>query len=107
MDVCVYGCVCVWMCVCVIVTHSLRLPPPQCLPADTLAVYSISEQSRLDGRGLQELCPTMLPQLDAGNCGAEPREELNVDLPPRPTDSEGETVFEGCCSFFHRGPEQI
>ncbi|XP_046871691.1 metal cation symporter ZIP14 isoform X2 [Hypomesus transpacificus] len=60
----------------------------KCLPADTLAVYSISEQSRLDGRGLQELCPTMLQQLDAGNCGAEPREELNVDLPPRPTDSE-------------------
>uniref|UniRef100_A0A3Q2PFN5 Metal cation symporter ZIP14 n=1 Tax=Fundulus heteroclitus TaxID=8078 RepID=A0A3Q2PFN5_FUNHE len=47
----------------------------QCLPADTLAIYSISEQSRLDGQGLQKLCPTMLQQLDAGTCKANKGEE--------------------------------
>lgn len=62
----------------------------QCLPADTLAIYSISEQSRLDGRGLQELCPTMLQQLDAGTCRAHNKEELNGDTSPRPSDAEGE-----------------
>ncbi|KAM4616939.1 metal cation symporter ZIP14 [Polymixia lowei] len=60
----------------------------KCLPADTLAVYSISEQSRLDGRGLQELCPTMLQQLDAGACGAVKQEELSGDTAPRPTGAE-------------------
>uniref|UniRef100_A0A3B4Z3Z7 Metal cation symporter ZIP14 n=1 Tax=Stegastes partitus TaxID=144197 RepID=A0A3B4Z3Z7_9TELE len=59
----------------------------KCLPADTLAVYSISEQSRLDGPGLQELCPTMLQQLDAGNCRVQKEEELS-DASPRPTDAE-------------------
>ncbi|XP_034548230.1 metal cation symporter ZIP14 isoform X1 [Notolabrus celidotus] len=57
----------------------------KCLPADTLAMYSISEQSRLDGQGLQELCPTMLQQLDAGTCRAHKEEEL---ASPRPTDAE-------------------
>ncbi|XP_041757491.2 metal cation symporter ZIP14 isoform X1 [Coregonus clupeaformis] len=60
----------------------------KCLPADTLAVYSISEQSHLDGRGLQELCPTMLQQLDAGACGEEKGEELIIDLPSKPTAAE-------------------
>ncbi|XP_056131886.1 metal cation symporter ZIP14 [Lampris incognitus] len=60
----------------------------KCLPADTLAVYSIGEQSRLDGRGLQELCPTMLQQLDAGACGAEKEEELSIDTAARPSDAE-------------------
>uniref|UniRef100_UPI0037E7DA83 metal cation symporter ZIP14 n=1 Tax=Semicossyphus pulcher TaxID=241346 RepID=UPI0037E7DA83 len=57
----------------------------KCLPADTLSMYSISEQSRLDGQGLQELCPTMLQQLDAGTCRAHKEEELAY---PRPTDAE-------------------
>uniref|UniRef100_A0A3B5LUL2 Metal cation symporter ZIP14 n=1 Tax=Xiphophorus couchianus TaxID=32473 RepID=A0A3B5LUL2_9TELE len=60
----------------------------QCLPADTLAIYSISEQSRLDGPGLQELCPTMLQQLDAGTCKTKKGEELNTDPAPRPSDAE-------------------
>ncbi|XP_071773901.2 metal cation symporter ZIP14 isoform X1 [Centroberyx gerrardi] len=60
----------------------------KCLPADTLAVYSISEQSRLDGRGLKELCPTMLQQLDSGVCGAEKKEELSNETSPRPSDAE-------------------
>ncbi|XP_042343812.1 LOW QUALITY PROTEIN: metal cation symporter ZIP14-like [Plectropomus leopardus] len=59
------------------------------LPADTLAVYSISEQSRLDdGQGLRELCPTMLQQLDAGTCRALKEEDLSSDPPTRPTDAE-------------------
>ncbi|XP_044052191.1 metal cation symporter ZIP14 isoform X2 [Siniperca chuatsi] len=59
-----------------------------CLAADTLAIYSISEQSRLDGQGLQELCPTMLQQLDAGTCRVQNKEELSSDTSPRPTDAE-------------------
>ncbi|KAK5909340.1 hypothetical protein CesoFtcFv8_003280 [Champsocephalus esox] len=58
----------------------------KCLAADTLAIYSISEQSRLDGRGLQELCPTMLQQLDAGTCRVQKEEESSIG--PRPTDAE-------------------
>ncbi|KAI3372534.1 hypothetical protein L3Q82_023005 [Scortum barcoo] len=60
----------------------------KCLPADTLALYSISEQSRLDGQGLQVLCPTMLQQLDAGTCRAQNKEEQSSDTPPRPSDAE-------------------
>ncbi|KAF7645763.1 hypothetical protein LDENG_00198570 [Lucifuga dentata] len=59
----------------------------KCLPADTLAIYSISEHSRLDGRGFQELCPTMLQQLDAGACGLQKEEELS-DASPRPSGAE-------------------
>lgn len=67
--------------------------PPQfnsskCLPADTLAIYSMSEESRLDGRGFQELCPTMLQQLDAGSCRAHKGEEQSSDTYPRPSDAE-------------------
>ncbi|XP_014845435.1 PREDICTED: zinc transporter ZIP14 isoform X1 [Poecilia mexicana] len=60
----------------------------KCLPADTLAIYSISEQSRLDGPGLQKLCPTMLQQLDAGTCKTKKGEELITDPAPRPSDAE-------------------
>uniref|UniRef100_A0A8P4KB50 Metal cation symporter ZIP14 n=1 Tax=Dicentrarchus labrax TaxID=13489 RepID=A0A8P4KB50_DICLA len=60
----------------------------KCLPTDTLAIYSINEQSRLDGQRLQELCPTMLQQLDAGTCRAQNKEELSSDASPRPTDAE-------------------
>ncbi|KAK5870685.1 hypothetical protein PBY51_003611 [Eleginops maclovinus] len=60
----------------------------KCLAADTLAIYSIGEQSRLDGQGLQELCPTMLQQLDAGSCRAQKEEESIIEPSPRPTDGE-------------------
>ncbi|XP_071340034.1 metal cation symporter ZIP14 isoform X2 [Trachinotus anak] len=60
----------------------------KCLPADTLAIYSISEQSRLDGQGLQELCPTMLQQLDAGTCRGQKDESLSGEASPRPSDAE-------------------
>uniref|UniRef100_A0A3Q3KKA0 Metal cation symporter ZIP14 n=1 Tax=Monopterus albus TaxID=43700 RepID=A0A3Q3KKA0_MONAL len=60
----------------------------QCLPADTLAIYSISEQSQLDGQRLQELCPTMLQQLDAGSCKTQKEEGLSNDTSPRPSDAE-------------------
>ncbi|XP_072243419.1 metal cation symporter ZIP14 isoform X1 [Leuresthes tenuis] len=60
----------------------------KCLPADTLAIYSISEQSRVDGEGLQKLCPTMLQQLDTGTCRAQKEEELSSDTSPRPSDAE-------------------
>ncbi|XP_059192970.1 metal cation symporter ZIP14 isoform X2 [Centropristis striata] len=65
-----------------------KLNSSKCLPADTLAIYSVSEQSKLDGRGLQELCPTMLQQLDAGSCRAHKEEESSVEPPSRPTDAE-------------------
>lgn len=65
----------------------------QCLPADMLAIYSISEQSRVDEQGLQKLCPTMLQQLDAGSCRAQNKKELNEDNSPRPSDSEGQYAF--------------
>uniref|UniRef100_A0A4W5RZ29 Metal cation symporter ZIP14 n=1 Tax=Hucho hucho TaxID=62062 RepID=A0A4W5RZ29_9TELE len=65
-----------------------RVNLSKCLPGDTLAVYSMNEQSRLDGRGLQELCPTMLQQLDSGACGVEKKEELIKDPPSKPTAAE-------------------
>ncbi|CAL8248491.1 unnamed protein product [Merluccius merluccius] len=61
---------------------------PPCLPADTLAAYNITEQSRLDGLGLQMFCPTMLQQLDAGACGMEKEEGLSSEPAPRPTGTE-------------------
>ncbi|CAL8345824.1 unnamed protein product [Lota lota] len=60
----------------------------KCLPSDTLAVYNFSEQSRLDGQGLQMFCPTMLQQLDAGACGMEKEEGLSSEPAPRPTGLE-------------------
>ncbi|XP_054629406.1 metal cation symporter ZIP14 isoform X1 [Dunckerocampus dactyliophorus] len=60
----------------------------KCLPGDTLALYSMGEHSRLDGRGLQELCPSMLQQLDAGACRAHKEEEPSGDASPRPSDAE-------------------
>ncbi|KAM9858998.1 metal cation symporter ZIP14 isoform 2-T3 [Aulostomus maculatus] len=60
----------------------------ECLPADTLAIYSITEQSRLDGQGLQKLCPTMLQQLDAGTCRAHKGNELHSEPSQRPSDAE-------------------
>ncbi|XP_062237778.1 metal cation symporter ZIP14 isoform X2 [Platichthys flesus] len=68
-------------------------PPPKanrskCLAADTLAIYNISEQTRLDGQGLTELCPTMLQQLDAGSCKVQKEEMLPIEPPPRPTGAE-------------------
>uniref|UniRef100_A0A1A8FNT4 Solute carrier family 39 (Zinc transporter), member 14 n=1 Tax=Nothobranchius korthausae TaxID=1143690 RepID=A0A1A8FNT4_9TELE len=62
----------------------------KCLPADTLAIYSIGEQSRLDEQGLQRLCPTLLQQLDAGSCKSKKEEEPSPDPSPRPTYAEGE-----------------
>lgn len=76
-------------------TSTTASPPKsnrsKCLPADTLAIYSMSEQSRLDGRGLQELCPTMLQQLDAGTCRAQKPDNQSDDASPRPSDAEGES----------------
>ena len=78
--------------------------PLQCLASDTLAVYNFSEQSRLDGQGLQMFCPTMLQQLDAGACGMEKEEGLSSDPAPRPTGLEGEpwnALFVTCSFFFN------
>ncbi|XP_038558487.1 metal cation symporter ZIP14 isoform X2 [Micropterus salmoides] len=76
-----------------IVAEKPTTTPPKsnsskCLPTDTLAIYKISEHSRLDGQGLQELCPTMLQQLDAGTCRVQNKEEPSSDTSPRPTDAE-------------------
>ncbi|XP_013875159.1 metal cation symporter ZIP14 [Austrofundulus limnaeus] len=67
----------------------LKTNASKCLPADTLAFYSISEQTRVDGPGFQKLCPTMLQQLDAGACKKkEGEEEPSADSSPRPSDAE-------------------
>ncbi|XP_061672444.1 metal cation symporter ZIP14 [Syngnathoides biaculeatus] len=65
-----------------------KLNKSKCLPEATLAIYSMDEQSRLDGIGLQELCPTMLQQLDAGACHDLNLDDLSTDASPRPTDAE-------------------
>lgn len=54
-----------------------------------LGIYSIGEQSRLDGAGLHQLCPVMLQQLDAGTCRTH-EEEQGGDASPRPSDTEGQ-----------------
>uniref|UniRef100_A0AAY5EMK3 Metal cation symporter ZIP14 n=1 Tax=Electrophorus electricus TaxID=8005 RepID=A0AAY5EMK3_ELEEL len=56
------------------------------LPQSTLAVHGLSEQSRLDGPGLQELCPTMLHQLDSRVCRAEQNQQ--PDPSAGPSDAE-------------------
>ncbi|KAJ8285928.1 hypothetical protein GJAV_G00032570 [Gymnothorax javanicus] len=62
-----------------------------CLPADTLlGAHGLDERSRLDGRGLQEVCPTILQQLDAGNCGTEKKKEPANDVPPEAGPSPAE-----------------
>lgn len=63
----------------------------QCLAADTLAVYGISEQSHIDERGLQEICPTMLQQLDSQACKTQQDQESEAS--PRPTDAEGKIGY--------------
>ncbi|XP_062418612.1 metal cation symporter ZIP14 isoform X2 [Pungitius pungitius] len=70
------------------INMTLKSNSSKCLPAATLALYSISEQSRLDGQGLRELCPTMLQQLDAGTCRAHKEEESIAEPSPRPTGAE-------------------
>ncbi|XP_067295495.1 metal cation symporter ZIP14 isoform X2 [Pseudorasbora parva] len=58
----------------------------KCLAADTLAAYGMSEQSRIDERGLQEICPTMIQQLDSQACKTQHDQESEPS--PRPTDAE-------------------
>ncbi|KAG5840543.1 hypothetical protein ANANG_G00189900 [Anguilla anguilla] len=63
-----------------------------CLSTDALlGAHGLDEQSRLDGRGLQEVCPTILQQLDVGDCGAEKKKkEPADDAPPEAGPSPGE-----------------
>lgn len=63
----------------------------QCLAADTLAAYGMSEQSRIDERGLQEICPTMIQQLDSQACKTQQDQEPETS--PRPTYVEGKTDY--------------
>uniref|UniRef100_A0A673H885 Metal cation symporter ZIP14 n=1 Tax=Sinocyclocheilus rhinocerous TaxID=307959 RepID=A0A673H885_9TELE len=46
----------------------------------------MSEQSRIDERGLQEICPTMIQQLDSQVCKTQQDQESETS--PRPTDAE-------------------
>ncbi|XP_063051235.1 metal cation symporter ZIP14 isoform X1 [Engraulis encrasicolus] len=78
-------------------TPQQQQPPPRtnssrvshaCLSADTLAVHSMSEASRVDGRGLQELCPTMLQQLDQRSCTASQETPADAEPSSRPTPGE-------------------
>ncbi|KAI1900783.1 hypothetical protein AGOR_G00053430 [Albula goreensis] len=64
---------------------------PTCLPADTLlAAHSLNEQSSLDSNALQEFCPTILQQLDIGDCGAENKKDPENDSPPEAGPSPAE-----------------
>ncbi|KAL2092220.1 hypothetical protein ACEWY4_012018 [Coilia grayii] len=65
-----------------------RTNSSKCLSADTLAVHSMSEQSRLDERGLQEICPTMLQQLDQRTCAASQDQQADAEPSLRPSNAE-------------------
>ncbi|XP_026066378.1 zinc transporter ZIP14-like isoform X1 [Carassius auratus] len=67
-------------------TQPTKTNASQCLAADTLAAYGMSEQSRIDERGLQEICPTMIQQLDTQACMTQQDQEAETS--PRPTDAE-------------------
>ncbi|KAG9354731.1 hypothetical protein JZ751_001444 [Albula glossodonta] len=64
---------------------------PTCLPADTLlAAHSLNEQSSLDSNALQEFCPTILQQLDIGDCGVENKKDPENDSTPEAGPSPAE-----------------
>ncbi|XP_056313438.1 metal cation symporter ZIP14 [Danio aesculapii] len=67
-------------------TQPTRTNASKCLAADTLAVYGMSEQSRIDERGLQQICPTMIQQLDSQACKTQPNQDSESS--PRPTEAE-------------------
>ncbi|TRY98703.1 hypothetical protein DNTS_018329 [Danionella cerebrum] len=66
-------------------TQPSKTNSSKCLAADTLAVYGLSEQSRIDQQGLREICPSMIQQLDSDSCRTQEPEPENS---PRPTDAE-------------------
>ncbi|XP_051981907.1 metal cation symporter ZIP14-like isoform X1 [Xyrauchen texanus] len=71
--------------------HSLQTKPTKtntskCLAVDTLAVYGMNEQSRLDEQGLQDICPTMIQQLDSQACKSQQDQESETS--PGPSDAE-------------------
>uniref|UniRef100_A0A8C2PNV3 Metal cation symporter ZIP14 n=1 Tax=Cyprinus carpio TaxID=7962 RepID=A0A8C2PNV3_CYPCA len=67
-------------------TQPAKTNASQCLAADTLAAYGMSEQSLIDERGLQEICPTMIQQLDSQAC--KTRQNQESETSPRPTYAE-------------------
>ncbi|XP_043095096.1 metal cation symporter ZIP14 isoform X2 [Puntigrus tetrazona] len=67
-------------------TQPAKANASQCLAADTLAAYGMNEKSRIDERGLQEICPTMIQQLDSQACKSQQDQEPETS--PRPTDAE-------------------
>nr|XP_055054545.1 metal cation symporter ZIP14 isoform X1 [Misgurnus anguillicaudatus]XP_055054546.1 metal cation symporter ZIP14 isoform X1 [Misgurnus anguillicaudatus] len=73
--------------------HSIQTPPKptktnasKCLATDALAVYGMSEESRINGEALQKICPTMLQQLDSQACKAQ--EDQDPGTSPKPTEAE-------------------
>ncbi|XP_051527322.1 metal cation symporter ZIP14 isoform X2 [Myxocyprinus asiaticus] len=71
--------------------HNIQTQPTKtnaskCLAAETLAVYGMSEQSQIDGRGLQDICPTMIQQLDSQACKTQQDQESEAS--PRPSYAE-------------------
>ncbi|XP_026100533.1 metal cation symporter ZIP14 isoform X1 [Carassius auratus] len=67
-------------------TQPTKTNASKCLAADTLAVYGMSEQSRIDGRGLHEICPSIIQQLDSQACKTQQDQESESN--PRPTYAE-------------------
>ncbi|MGH0145073.1 UNVERIFIED_CONTAM: hypothetical protein FKN15_004710 [Acipenser sinensis] len=56
-------------------TQPLSKNLTRCFSSSALfSAHNLSETSRLDGRGLQEFCPTILQQLETRACGAENQE---------------------------------
>nr|XP_023694186.1 zinc transporter ZIP14 [Paramormyrops kingsleyae] len=53
-----------------------------------LGAHGLSEESRLDRRGLKEFCPTLLQQLSTGACGEESRSEPSQNEPTEPSTAE-------------------
>lgn len=67
---------------------STEVNSTKCLSPDTLAVQGLSEQARLDGRGLQQFCPTMLQQLELRSCTAGQEQQGDTEPSLRPSDAE-------------------
>ncbi|MGH0184174.1 UNVERIFIED_CONTAM: hypothetical protein FKN15_014575 [Acipenser sinensis] len=69
----------------------------RCFSSSALfSAHNLSETSRLDGRGLQEFCPTILQQLETRACGAENQEneeDEQAQEEGKPSAVEGDFVI--------------
>ncbi|KAK6468395.1 metal cation symporter ZIP14 isoform X2 [Huso huso] len=78
----------------------------RCFSSSALfSAHNLSETSRLDGRGLQEFCPTILQQLETRACGAENQEneeDEQAQEEGKPSAGEGSRPLVACvCNCWH------